>query len=69
MTDQDMIDSSRALVVALMQISDSKGFGVEDRVAFACMALPEFIAQQIGPVAMIERLRNVADVMERQFLN
>lgn len=69
MTDQDLIDSSRELVAALEMLCEQKGVTGHDRVAFASMALPEFLAQHLGPVGAIEHLRTLADHLERQFLN
>lgn len=69
MTDLEMIEASRQFVLALQAICDRSNLSPDDRVALASMALPEFIAQQVGGFAAVDQLRNVADLMERQVLD
>lgn len=41
-----------------------------EQVADLCaVALAEIIAQQVGPMGAVERLRDAADVLERQLLD
>lgn len=68
MTDHEMIESSRNLVTAIDAIADSKGLDGGDRAALATMALSELLARWLGPVGAVERMRDVADLLERQTL-
>ena len=68
MTDADMIESSRSIVRAIETIADRHHLDGNDRVALAAMALSELLGQWLGPVGAVERLRDVADTLETQYL-
>lgn len=68
MTDAEMIESSRSIVLAIEAVADRHHLDGNDRVSLAAMALSELLAQWLGPVGAIERLRDVADTLESQFI-
>ena len=68
MTEDQMIASSRAIVVAIEHAADVRGLETGDRVALAGMALSEWVAQHCGPVGAVEYLRDLADTIEGELL-
>ncbi len=65
---QVMIETSRQLALAVLAIGERKGMSRADVAELAQMALGEVLAQHLGLVGAVERLRDLADVIERDLL-
>lgn len=69
MTDEELNESSRAIALGLIEMSARKGLVGDVVTALYTNALLELLGQQLGSVfAVVERLRDVADIVERQAL-
>jgi hypothetical protein len=64
MEDSQMVSSARQIAVAIETLGEKHHLDRDDRVALATMALTEFLAQHLGPLGCIARLRTVADSLE-----
>lgn len=69
MTDQEIISTSRQLVIAIETVATRHKMDEKDTMALACMAVSEMLAARLGQVGAIEHLRDVADTLERRLLN
>ena len=63
-----MIATSRQLALAVLAIGQRKGLPGGDLAELAVMALGEVMLQHLGLVGTVERLRDLADVIERDLL-
>lgn len=63
-----MIETSRQLALAVLAIGQRKGMSGADLAELAAMAMGEVLAQHLGMVGTVERLRDLADVIERDLL-
>lgn len=69
MKEQELIATSRTMAVALLEAAARKGVSGDDLTALATNALIEVLGQRLGTVfAVVERLRDLADIVERQAL-
>lgn len=68
LTDQQFIATSRSVALALLASCQAKHLNRDDTAAVAGAALTEALGQLLGPIGAIERLRDLADTFERQFL-
>jgi hypothetical protein len=69
MTDAELIESSRAIAFGLMELAVRKGALGDELTALCTNALIEVLGQQLGsPFAVVERLRDLADIVEAQAL-
>lgn len=69
MTEQELIESSRAIALGLLRLAERKGATVDEVTALCTNALIEALGQRLGsPFAVVERLRDIADIAERQAL-
>lgn len=66
MTDEEFGVNVRALATSLTMIIERKGLAPADVNKVLTATLAQSLAQAIGPVATIDRLRDFADLMERQ---
>lgn len=70
MTDTAFLQSARAIVQYLDHAADQRALSPDDRCALASIAIVEFLSRhKRSPVAAVEYLRTVADLMERQYLS
>lgn len=67
-TDQAFATAARTIAGTFCDRFARMGMPPEDAANLATAALSEIIAQQIGPMGAVERLRDAADVLERQLL-
>lgn len=63
-----MIATSRQLALAVLAIGQRKGMPSGDLAELAVMAMGEVMLQHLGLVGTVERLRDLADVIERDLL-
>jgi hypothetical protein len=68
-TDKAFTTAARTIAGTFCDRFATMGMPPEDAANLATAALSEIIAQQLGPFAAIERLRDAADVLERQLLS
>ncbi|WP_298190971.1 hypothetical protein [Novosphingobium sp.] len=64
----EMIATSRQLALAVLAIGQRKGMPGGDLAELAAMAMGEVMLQHLGLVGTVERLRDLADVIERDLL-
>ena len=64
----EMIATSRQLALAVLAIGQRKGLPGGDLAELAMMAMGEVMLQNLGPVVTVDRLRDLADVIERDLL-
>lgn len=68
LTDQQFLATSRTVALALLASCQAKHLSPDDTAAVTAAALTEVLGQILGPIGAIERLRDLADTFERQFL-
>jgi hypothetical protein len=68
MTDEDFKGSSRAIALLILRQAEARKLTPEDTASLALAALVEVVGQSLGPIEAIERLRDVADMLERPML-
>ena len=68
MTDDQFIETSKQLALAVLTLCERKGISGEDTAHLAGAALGEVLAQHLGPFGAVERLRGIADTFEAQCL-
>lgn len=68
MTEQQFLKTSRGLALGILTACRARTFSKDDTAAVASAALVETLGQLFGPVGAVERLRDIADVVERQLL-
>lgn len=69
LTDKQFTATAKTIVCALMHQAQVKGLDADTTANLAGAALGEVLAQSIGPYGAVERLRDIADVMENQIMN
>ena len=65
---QVMVETSRQLALAVLAIGQRKGLPGGDLAELALMAMGEVMMQHLGLVGTVERLRDLADVIEGDLL-
>lgn len=68
MTDREFRATARTMTIAFLAACQRGGRDSDDAAALAGAALAETLGQLLGPVGAVERLRDLADVFERQLL-
>lgn len=68
MTDREFVATSRAMALGILAACHRSALSPDDATAVAGAALTESLAQMLGPVGAVERLRDLADTIERQLL-
>jgi len=66
--EQAFIDSSRQLTMFLLARCAKLGLDRDDTANLLCASTGEALAQTLGGVQAVERLRDVADLLERSIL-
>lgn len=66
MTDEQFAGAVQALSLSLTMMIERRGVPHADVNKVLTATLAQCLAQAIGPDAAIERLRDYADIMERQ---
>lgn len=69
MTDEQFAGAVHALSLALTMAIERRGIPQEEIGKVVTGTLAQCLAQNIGPVPAIERLRDIADLMERQIMD
>lgn len=70
MTDTAFLQSARAIGQYLDHAADRRALSPDDRCALASVVMLEFLCRhKRSPVAAVEHLRTLADLMERQYLS
>lgn len=69
LTDETIVRASRAMAAEFLATVAGSGLSPNDIANLAGSALVEVLAQQLGPFGAVERLREIADVLERQMLH
>lgn len=69
LTDEQFFATSRTVAMAILAAAEQKKLSSDDVVAIASSALSEILAQNLGVFGTVERLRDLADVFERQALD
>jgi len=69
MTDDEFIENSKSIAMAVATICERKGIPGHDTANLAGAALGEVLAQILGPFGAVERLRGMADTFEAQCLS
>ncbi len=69
LTEKQFIASARTLAAVVLETAAQKHLSPDDTANIAGAALAEVLGQQLGPVGAVERLRDIADQLEAQFLN
>lgn len=67
-TDAEFLIAARTIAGAFCDRFARLGMPPETVANLCAAALSEIMAQQIGPMGAVERLRDAADVLERQLL-
>lgn len=68
MTDEQFGDAVHALSGTLTAAVERRGIRQQEAGKVLTATLAQSLAQLVGPVAAIERLRDMADLMEAQIL-
>lgn len=66
MTDEQFAGAVHAVSLSLSMMIERRGIPKADTTKVLTATLAQSLAQAIGPVATIDRLRDYADLMERQ---
>lgn len=69
MNDSEFVATARSFTIGFLAACQHRGMTPDDVTAVAGAALGEVLAQTIGPVGAVERLRTLADTFERQLLD
>ena len=67
-TPEQFVAASKAIAGSYLDMVARQGLAPQDAANLFCAAIGEVLGQQIGPVEAIDRLRDVADILERQLL-
>ena len=68
-TEQQFKASARAIGSALILACERKHILTEDISQVVGAAMAEVLATYLGPLGAVERLRDLADLIERQYLD
>lgn len=68
LTDDQFAQATRGMAFAIMDLGHQLNLSDDDLCNMAGAALAEVAGQKFGPFAAVERLRQIADVMERQVM-
>lgn len=67
MKSDELTANSRALAIAILDLCQRKGATGDEITALATNALIEVLGQRLGDIfQVVERLRDIADICERQ---
>lgn len=66
LTDEQFAASSRLLALSLARSCESRGIPADEAAGVLSAAFLELLGQWLGPVGAVERLRDLADIAERQ---
>jgi len=66
--DAEFVHAARAIALPWLDFFARQKTAPDDAANLMIAALVEVVAQQVGPIRAIERLRDAADVLEVQFL-
>jgi len=69
MTEQEFSLKAKAMATAYLDTTAQSGLSPDDVSNLAGASLGEVLAQQLGIFGAVERLRMLADVMEKQVLD
>ena len=69
MTDEQFITNSRLLGIFVLKACEAKQMTRDEAASTAACALMEALGQLLGPVRAVNRLRDLADLAERQYLD
>lgn len=69
LTEKQLNDASRLLALILSEKCTRQGIPRDEVVGVVSAAVVELLAQHLGPIGTVERLRDLADVLERQCLD
>ena len=68
-TDEQFIIASRAVAMTFQERFTAMGMTPDEVANMSGGALAEVLAQQLGSACAVERLRQIADLLERQLFN
>ena len=68
MTDEQFRDNVQLVTLALGRSFQAREISNGDAAKISGAAIAQVLAEALGPVAAIERLRDIADLMEGQIL-
>ncbi|MCR9178723.1 MAG: hypothetical protein NXH71_00595 [Erythrobacteraceae bacterium] len=68
-TPEAFARAARSIALPWIDRIAREGWPPDEASNLLIAALSEVVAQQLGPVRAVERLRDAADVLEAQFLN
>lgn len=68
MTDEQFAGAVHSLALALTMAIEHRGIPKAEIGKVITGTLAQCLAQNIGPVPAVERLRDIADLMERQIM-
>jgi hypothetical protein len=68
MTDDEFREQVQLVTLALGKSFEARSISKLDAANISGAAMAQVLATALGPIASIERLRDIADLMEAQFL-
>lgn len=68
-TDAAFVVAVRSIALPWLDFFARQKTAPDDAANLMIAALVEFVAQQVGPVRTVERLRDAADLLEAQLLD
>lgn len=68
-TDEQFIQAARAIATTFLDRFAHLGLSSDEVANLSGAALSEVLAQQLGPFGAVERLRDLADTLEKQVLD
>jgi hypothetical protein len=69
MTEELFKQNTASITEAIETICVQRGLSPEDTAAIAGASLGQLLTHQLGPFGAINRLRDLADVFERQLID
>ncbi len=68
MPQYDLLATSEQLVTAIKLLAEEKGLPEGEMLAIASMALIDILLIKHSPIQSVERLRDLADMVERRIM-
>lgn len=68
LSEQQFTETTRGLAIGILKGCENRKFDRSETAAIAGAALVEVLGTVLGPVAAVERLRDLSDLMERQVM-
>lgn len=68
LTDRQFAATSRGLALGILAACQARQMTRDDMAAISSAALIEALGQLLGPMGAVDRLRDLADVMENQLI-